>query len=405
MKHLIYIAALTMIPVVMFAQQKSFDDEVNSELDRMYEQKGKPVQVAQADPVQVVQQPVAAVPVQVVQQPQTLPTAQAVNAPTTVQVQRTTIVEATPLTDSKADRLRKSREEEEAHTEQKIVEKLETSRMEVLFGDNFNSLSSRNDAPVAVAAVVAQPAAPVAVAVVAAPAPVAVVAAPIAKENKEDSGPRLDRSAVKEEIRAALDEDKAKNESKGDDRHSYIAVTGGMDDYNNSNIKAEGSVGILYGQRINDHFYVEGQFNYADNHIQQPYGLSNGSYGGQYPAITDMQSYQGLVEAKYSFLRGVFRPMVGVAGAYTYRHYNDIQFGYAGDTGSSNAIDAGLVVGADAQVSESFAIGLEYRYMWNIVNQEQTNSGLQQDFNYSYNNLTPENMGYGNVSLVARFTF
>jgi outer membrane protein W len=414
MKQFIYLAALTMLPIVaMGQQQKSFDDEVNTELDRMYEQKGKTAQPApQINVQQVAQQaPVVQTPVQVVQ-PQ--PMYQAPQQPTTVQVQKTTVIEASPLTESRAEKMRKAREETELQTEQKIVEKLEVSRLEdekrraeVLFGDKFNSLANgpqQAPAPVAVVA------APVAIAPApVAPAPVVPVVvteqkveAPLAKEDKE---PKLDRAAVHEEIKAALDEEKAKNEAKQpDSRKSYFSLTGGMDNYNNTNIKAQGSVGIGFGQKINDRILVEGQFNYGDDHIQQGYGLCSG-YSGCYPAITDMQSYQALLEAKYQFFGGVFRPMLGVAAAYTYRHYNDIQFGFAGDTGYSNAIDAGLLIGADAQVSDSFSIGLEARYLWNIVNQTQNNSGLQQEFSYSYNSQTPENMGYMNISLVGRMSF
>src|SRR5438045_3203689 len=42
--------------------------------------------------------------------------------------QPTTYVEATPLEESRADRLRKARQDTEVQTEQKIVEKLEQSR-------------------------------------------------------------------------------------------------------------------------------------------------------------------------------------------------------------------------------------------------------------------------------------
>ena len=63
--------------------------------------------------------------------------------------QPTTVIEASPLTESKAETIRKARQDAELATEQTIVEKLEMSRMEdekrraeVLFGDKFNSLNA-----------------------------------------------------------------------------------------------------------------------------------------------------------------------------------------------------------------------------------------------------------------------
>ena len=407
MKKFIYLAALTLIPAFAMAQ-KSFDDEVNSELDKMYDQNAArsaapTAQVAQmlvTQPAPQAQLPAQPIPVQQVQQPQIMaqpvyqqplqPQVQVMPVP--AQRQATTVVEASPLTESRADKMRKQREETELQTEQKIVEKLEISRMEdekrraeVLFGDKFNNLQNPPTTPV----------------VAAAPAPVPVVqettvAAPAAKEEK------LDRDAVRQEISAALDESKAKEKTE---RKSYFSVSGGMDNYSNTNIQPQYALGLGFGQKINDRMLVEGQFNYADAHIQEVNGSIYNPYnGGFYPRIADMVSYQGVIEAKYEILGGMFRPLVGGAAAYTYRKYSDIQFGSPNDTGSSNAIDVGLLVGADLTISESLALGFEARYLWNIANQSQVNNSLTPVYS-TQAAQTPENMGYLNMSLVARMSF
>src|SRR5690606_2509930 len=67
-----------------------------------------------------------------------------------VQTQPTTVIQANPLTESRADKLRRQRQNLELETELKIVEQLESSRMEdekqragVLFGNKFNELENR----------------------------------------------------------------------------------------------------------------------------------------------------------------------------------------------------------------------------------------------------------------------
>jgi len=437
MKRLIYLAALTLIPGVSMAQ-KSFDDDVNSELDQLYSQSSAkpaaraaqpasaPVMVAQQQvpvqqqmPVQMVAPQAQAIPVQqqvvqapayyqpVQQQPvyQVQPQMQMQPQTITVKKEATTVVEASPLTESRADKMRKAREEAELQTEQKIVEKLEVSRMEdekrrseVLFGDKFNALST--PAPAAQPVAVAQaPVAPV----VAAPVPVVVqetaVSAPVATP-KED---KLDREAVRQEISTALSEAKAKEESEKPVKKSYFSILGGQDNYSNGHIQSQYSAGVAFGQKTNDRLSVEGQFNYSDAHVQQVDGVY--TWNGYFPRITDMQAYQGLVEAKYELLGGMFRPVIGGAAAYTYRKYSDIQFGSSNNTASSNSIDVGLLVGANVLMSEGFSLGLEGRYMWNVANQTQANNSLTPAYTNTAGAQTPENMGYMNISLVGRMSF
>lgn len=402
MKKLLFCMAVLSLVSAGASAQKSMDDELNSELDKMYAQSkaqsatAASVPVAQAQPV-VQAAPVAPAPTTVtVQVPQ-------------VQKQAVTVIEATPLTESRAEKIRKARQETELVTEQKIVEKLETSRMEdekkraeVLFGDKFNALSNPPAPLVAPAPVAPAPVAPVPV--VAAPvpaivaAPVVVAEAPTVKEEK------LNREDVRNELRAALDEAKAKDDAKKSERKAFLSMMGGMGDYNNNNITGQYSFGIGVGQKINDRMIVEGQFGYADYHVQNSDGIM--SYGIIYPRISNMEQYQGVLSAKYQILGGAFRPLVGVAAAYTYRKYSDIQFGNPADTGSSNAFDLGLLTGADLEVSENFSLGLEVRYLWNIMNRRQIDNGLTAANQVQFgNSVTPESLSNMNVGITGRMSF
>lgn len=414
MKKLLFCIAVLSLVSAGASAQKSMDDELNSELDKMYEQSKTQSTTTNAN----VSAPKAQAQVTVLPSVAS-PTPVLVQAPQ-VQKQAVTIIEATPLVESKADRLRKARQETELVTEQKIVEKLETSRMEdekkraeVLFGDRFNALTNNSQqvAPAAtplaapiVAPVVVAP--PVAAPVVAAPipavvaAPVVVSEAPVVTEKKED---RLSRDDVRQELRAALDESKVKDEAKKIERKTFFSLMGGMGDYNNNNITGQYALGMGFGQKINDRLIVEGQFAYSDYHVQNGDGLM---YNYTiYPRISNMEQYQAILAAKYQLLGGSFRPIVGVATAYTYRQYSDIQFGNSGDTGNSSAFDLGVLCGADLEVSENFAIGLEVRYLWNVMNRTQINNSLTPSQVYIGSSVTPENMGNMNIGITSRISF
>lgn len=189
----------SLVPAVVLAQTgKALDEEVNSELDQMYkansgtsgdklpEKKASAKKLSQGLPVKskttrveiktttssiVNKSPQSEVAgnneevgdsneptIQIITVPQSSKgkaKGESVGEDTPVYKQPTTVVEASPLVESKAEKIRKSRQDAEVATEQGIVEKLEQSRLEdekrraeVLFGDKFNVLMSqgRSDA-------------------------------------------------------------------------------------------------------------------------------------------------------------------------------------------------------------------------------------------------------------------
>ncbi|MBC7456768.1 MAG: hypothetical protein H7235_00720, partial [Bdellovibrionaceae bacterium] len=203
--------AMLAIASVSHAQvgSESLNAEVDAEIDRMYS--APTIQsTSQARPQQI----------------QTVIVAR--QAP--VQKQPVTMVEASPLSSSNADSIRKSRQEEEMKTETRIVEKLETSRMEdekrraqVLFGDKFDALNNKEQA-------VAQPVYVAPVQPVAAPSS---NVQPIIIQEKES----LSRDDVAHEVRAALDEDKASandNTSTNLFEKKYFSAQAGVPQYADS---------------------------------------------------------------------------------------------------------------------------------------------------------------------------
>jgi hypothetical protein len=446
MKNVLRILAITaFLPVAVLAQS-TLDEEVNAELDKMYQ--AQPA--AQPQQAQRSAGPAVQVNVQAAQSANQAPTAVAAPvaapvavAPTAVapqttqavvaqpQKQPTTVIQASPLVESKAEMIRKNRQDAEVSTEQGIVEKLEESRLqdekkraEVLFGDKFNTLMNQpapqaQPAP-APAPVVAPVITPVPQqAVVPAPLPVQEVQPALppviiekeAKSEKEEE--KLDREAVRGEVNAALAE--FKKESDKPKTSSYIAVMAGSADYPDAiNVKGQYSIGAAYGHKFTDRMIGEGSFLFSNYQVEQPASYGNGGSvydpsTGQYvyyPRITEMNQYSTSGLVKYQLLGGTLRPEVGALMSYTYRTFSDKQFALSDATVTSQALDFGVMTGVAIEMSESFALGLDFRYMWNMTNKVDGTSLQKSSIYQGSSNYTPiEQLSYYNLSVVGRASF
>ncbi len=401
MKNALKFLALTaLVPVAVLAQG-SLDEEVNAELDKMYGQqktvtspRSRPsvqVTVSQSGPTTQSNANVPTVLVAPVTQQSALQA---------VQKQPTTVIEAAPLTESGAEKLRKTRQDAELSTEQSIVEKLEQSRLddekkraEVLFGDKFNSLANKEQQPAPVVAPVGP------VVVVPAPQP---VAAPAVVELSRDE----EKDMIKGEVSAALAELKSKEEEKPKSS-AYFGVMAGTADYPNaSNVRGHYSLGLAYGKKYDDRLVAEGSFLYSNYEVQQRDGGNLYDGYGQliqsYPRITEMNQYSTSGLVKYQLLGGMIRPEVGALLSYTYRTFSDTQMALSNSDSSSHALDMGLMTGASLELSQTFALGLDFRYMWNLTNKVDS-SAMQRSFMRTDKPI--EKFNYYTFSILGKATF
>lgn len=305
-----------------------------------------------------------------------------------VQKQPITVVEASPLSDSRADHIRKNRQDEEMRTESRIVEKLEQSRMEdekkraaVLFGDKFENLQNAQ-APAAQPVQMAQP--------VIAPS---TQAAPAVIQQNEP----LTRDAIREEMHAALDENEQAITPVLEQK--YFAGIAGIANY--PDIKAiEGnySLGAAFGTRF-DYFMIEGSFVFSNYSILGASYLSQNNY--IYLADFEMNQYQGMLAAKYQLLGGFVRPVLGGLASYSYRNYastTPTTYGASGtEFGTSHAIDLGVIAGVDLEFSEKMSIGVDMKYMFNMSSRIDGASVGGA--------VLPEKSQYYMTSLIARVNF
>lgn len=456
MKRLALLVVLAVVPASMVLAQSTLDDEINAELDRMYQSSGRnspSVQVnVQASPTQTQ----TSGQVQDSQTASSATTTQASNIETrTVQKQPTTVIEASPLTDSRAERLRKARQDAELQTEEKLVERIEHSRLEderrrseVLFGDRFNSLMQKAEQKAAadqkatqqqvivnenygVQGDVTQGAAQtsaqavqqeqVAVPVVVAPevkaAPIYVpVPVVIREEDKKD-----DKHEHRDEVR---------HEDRHEDRHEhvrheireelvkkeiienridrpYIAGMVGFGDYPDvQNIRSNYSLGTALGMQFDNRILVEGSFMFSNFSIEQIDSGPAMPINPVFPRITEMDQYSFGGALKYQFLSGMIRPVVGGLVSYSYRTYKDVQLGFGNNDASSHAVDLGAMAGLDIEVTRSFTIGGDVRYMTNIYNRA-SNDGFQRRFSQQVTGIgTPiEELDFVSFTIMGRATF
>lgn len=416
-KYFYILAALSMAPT--FALAQSIENDVDAELDQMYSgQKAAATntQTANVNAIQAAQgaqqaqptQPLnlnGSQPIYILNQAPSTSSAQ-VQQQSQVQKQPTTVIEATPLTESRAEQIRKSRQDAEVQTEQRIVEKLEQSRMEdekkranVLFGDKFNQLNNQQQEqqPVQVQQV-QQVQAPVQQQV-----PVQQVQEP--KENTRD--------IIRQELAAARKDEESAAQAPIENK--YVSIMAGVADLPDvRNVKGNYSLGVSFGNKY-DNFIVEGTFLYSNYTVDQGGGYVNNysylsPYGGSVyiPNNVDVNQYSGQIAAKLQLFSGIIRPVIGALASYSYRTFawsnNNTGYSYNNDsTANSSAIDLGALAGVDLELSPKYSLGLDFRYMWNMSSRVDSSSNTWMN-TPAYG--TPiEKLQYYVMSVSGRFYF
>ncbi len=302
--------------------------------------------------------------------------------------QPVTVVEASPVAESKAELMRKARQGEEVKTEQKIVEKLEESRLkeeqqraERLFGDRLET-----PAAAASATAIVTPSAAAATAT-------AVVVEPKAEPKKEEPiratqvtiekveiiQPReevTERAPVKSEIKNEEPEatSSMKIEEAQEDQTGKFYVGGllGAPNYDASNVESHFGLGVLVGMNVDSNFVIEGSFLYS-NHSVDTYWLN--------PLYKELDQFDFSLGAKYFLNFGKLRPYAGASVIYVYRKYQDrSMFGEyyvvnpSATEEESNSVNLGLTAGVDFAVTKKFTIGGGLDYNFNVMNRQDFRS-------------------------------
>lgn len=408
-RSLLLVSMLSLAPAILYAQT-GVDTDIDAELEQISAARTAP-QVAprSATGATLAPQGSPRQPIYIVNQ--TTPTANAQVQTAQVQQQPQVDVVAAPLTKSRAEQIREARQQAEVNTENKIVEKLEQSRIDdekkranVLFGEPFNQLSNQNNIQAQNVNVNQQNAVQQAAVVAPVVAP-PVVVAPVP--------PVDDRERIREEVRLAMKTETKEPEEVLQTR--YFGAMAGIAEYPDvSNVQGNYSLGASFGSVYDGVLAVEGNFTYSNFTVDQyRAGYYDPYYNVLIPRQVDAHQYAGALAVKYIFLDGMIKPIVGGALQYSYRTYNwsNDQYGYGyngsgskGGDATSHAVDIGGLAGVDIAFNKKFTLGVEFRYMWNLASRVTGGSNANWFVN-GYNEKPIEKLQYYTMGVVGRVNF
>lgn len=305
-----------------------------------------------------------------------------------MQKQPVTVIEASPLSLSKAEELRKMREQTEVETEQKLVEKLEQARMDDEKKRQSSILGSISQEKAAAEKQV-EPKVEVVVPVAVAPA---VIEAP-KSTTIEDV-----RNAVHEELSAV----KAENEKAAavSAPRNFVSASIGMLDYGSASIQTIGAAEFTFGKMFDERWAIE--FGVGANNAY----VDDSAY-----LYRKMTQYNVGVGTRFMILTGRVRPSVGFRVDYVNRDYSDFRdmatgAVYPTDQLKSWAINYGLMAGIDFSLSQNLTLGAEYRFSSNLTyqyNQDYLNTANYRNYVNGQWNL--ENSDSDFVGFTAKYLF
>lgn len=365
-----------------------------------------------------------------------------------VQKQAPTVVVESPLSESRAEALRKQRVEMEQQTESMIVEKLESERMKVeqdrarKLVEGLNTQKQDQNraieqlSPTAVIAPTTTVVSPVssstgnvqdsqvqqqAVQVSGAAGPLVIqqnqnnVEAAKVKDvdvNINEVNPTV---VVKEEDHSVIvvkDELKKIDDAILFKDRFFIGADLGVTSYNLDNVSSAGSFGITGGMIFDRRFVLEGTYLYSRFDVESVnvYGYYDYYTGMYYPVITELRQHNFMSTFKYKmFTESRFSPYVGGLVSFTYRDYDLKQdpYGYGNYqtlNSSSWAMDAGLVAGADLRLSLNFSLNMDIRYIFNLTYDINTDGFESSSMGNQFGEKIEE-AGYWQVLVGSKFTF
>jgi outer membrane protein W len=326
--------------------------------------------------------------------------------------QPTTVVEAAPVAESKAEGLRKARQDAEVSTEQKIVEKLEDSRLQEeraradrLFGNKLDPQPAVAPAPVpAPAPVVAAPAP--------APAPVQEKPAQVTIEKVEIIQPAAIAPVPAEpvaESKANIKEEAAAEPAKA---KYYVSGLAGNLSYQANNVHSNYGLGVAVGTILDERIALELGYFYSNSSIDDIW------QGGIYHKL-DQNDLSA--SGKYYILSGKLKPYLGGSVSYINRKYQDVQTnvysnqnsfgnnGYYSGSESTQSVDMGVLAGVDFAINEQFMVGLGVDYNFNVMTMNNMPNNQYYVWNgqgyQSVNVQQLEKINFYAIKANAKFTF
>lgn len=279
-----------------------------------------------------------------------------------VVTQPTTVVESSPLVSSRAEQLRQSRQRAEIETEQKIVEKLEASRLEdeqrrldKIFANEQERQGAKAEPSIGTAP------------------PVIQIISPEKDEYEEWEKEERLKAEIRESVKADLDSAK-KSEDVGKTNY-YVGVLGGTVNYPDTwNVESDFAAGAMIGWVLPNNVGVEMGFQHSTHLIDQSHFV-----------FREVTQQNWALAAKYHVFRdSMISPNLGALASYTRREYENMYawgsnaFPNQGQNLRSDALDMGIALGVDFKVASNLTLGFDWRYLTNIDNRYSNSKFLNR---------------------------
>lgn len=333
--------------------------------------------------------------------------------------QPATVVEAAPVVESKAEQLRKARQNAEISTEQKIVEKLEESRLKEeqeradrLFGTKLDATAQQQlqeamnasaqkveIVPAEKPLVQPQPQ-PTQVTIekveIVQPAPLPPPEIKSVEEVKEEAPKASSKGSLAVQAEE-LEEEEPQSQK------FYVNASLGAVSYEASNVKGNFGGGVSVGMLVDDRTALELGFLYSNHYIDTFWEPS---------IYREMDQYDISLTGKYNLLTGRIRPYVGAGAAYIVRNYQQriwtqningqIQSVAGPSEDQTDSINFLLMVGADFQVSENISIGAGVDYSTNVMSKSEFQF---QQYSLPEGTKAIEEIDFFTTKVTAKMTF
>jgi hypothetical protein len=308
--------------------------------------------------------------------------------------QPTTVVEAAPLSLSKADEMRTARQRAEIETEQKIVEKLEASRLqdeqtraERVLGAGAQVKAQEVKTEVQQAA----PALPQIIVVT--PSQLAPVQAAPAAQSTVQAAP-VQQAQASEAIAPIQETAKVdiKDLVKADAliRRYSMGINVGNVSYDAFNVSDEVGAGLDFGWHFDRNISAEFGFMFSRHYIEDTFF-----------SFQQMDQYNFTAGIRYAFLNHKISPVVGALGSYTWRDYTR-PYTMNVRNSNSDAFDVGLLLGLQIEATRKVALAIDYRMMMNLTT-NYSNPALNRPLFGAA--LPVEELNYDILSFNIRFYF
>ncbi len=185
----------------------------------------------------------------------------------------------------------------------------------------------------------------------------------------------------------------------------YMAGLFGTSEYDASNVESDSAIGFAFGTKVFKNYIIEGSVLYSKLFLEDTVSNFN-------PVYEKIDQYNIAMAIKVPVFEGqIFngrtQPIFGVIGSYTRRNYKPQSYNGILPLGrkdaATNTFDVGISAGVDFNLTQNFALGFDYKYMFNLTGSPDSTFYSNR---FGVDRLDPlEEKSYTQLSVSGKFKF